>query len=60
VVLSGDAPWVQVYTGERIGRRGLAVEPMTCPPDAFNSDPDGVSLAPGETRTLRLTIAARD
>lgn len=58
VRLSSDAPWVQVYTGEELGRRGAAVEPMTCPPDAFNRDPDGVLLAPGQTRTLRLRIAA--
>ena len=63
----GDAeafPWAQVFSGkaeaDQSGEHGVAVEPMTCPPDAFNSDPDGVSLAPGETRTLRLTIAARD
>lgn len=58
VRMAADAPWVQVYTGERLGRRGVAVEPMTCPPDAFNSDPDGVLLAPGETRALVLHVSA--
>lgn len=56
--LSADARWVQVYTGERIGRRGAAVEPMTCPPDAFNSGTDLVELAPGAGHTLAFTIAA--
>ncbi|MGC5583787.1 aldose-1-epimerase [Ornithinimicrobium sp. W1665] len=58
VRLDSDAPWVQLYTGERIGRVAAAVEPMTCPPDAFNRDPDGVLLAPGATRTLTLRISA--
>lgn len=58
VRLTSDAPWVQLYTAERIGRRAAAVEPMTCPPDAFNRDPDGVLLQPGETRTLSLQIDA--
>jgi len=57
VRVDSDAPWVQLYTGERIGRRAAAVEPMTCSPDAFNRDPDGVLLVPGATRTLRLRIS---
>lgn len=44
-------PWVQVYTCDwptgAQHRRGLAVEPMTCPPDAFNSGEDLVVLEPG-------------
>lgn len=58
VSLWGDASyrWLQVYTGddlpEQQRRRGLAVEPMTCPPDAFNaSDRKAagvVRLAPGD------------
>lgn len=58
VRVSSDARWVQVYTADELGRRGAAVEPMTCPPDAFNSDPDGVLLAPGGTRTLSLRVGA--
>ena len=56
------APWVQVHTGDRpepeYHRAGLAVEPMTCPPDAFNSGTDLVVLEPGESHTLDWTIAA--
>lgn len=58
VRMRATAPWVQLYTGDRIGRRGAAVEPMTCPPDAFNSDPEGVLLLPGSTRRLSLSIGA--
>ncbi|MEV0057189.1 aldose 1-epimerase family protein [Saccharopolyspora shandongensis] len=42
--------WVQVYTaGEFPGRgRAIAIEPMTCPPDALNSGVDLLVLQPGE------------
>jgi aldose 1-epimerase len=54
--------WVQVHTGDRpepeLDRLGLAVEPMTCPPDAFSSGVDVVRLEPGETHTASWTIAA--
>lgn len=56
------APWVQVHTADRpepeYDRAGLAVEPMTCPPDAFNSGTDLVVLEPGESHTVSWTIAA--
>lgn len=46
-----ECPWLQIHTGDRPEpehhRRGLAVEPMTCPPDAFRSGTDVVRLAPG-------------
>jgi aldose 1-epimerase len=45
--------WWQVFTGETLPaprtRRSLAVEPMTCPPDAFHSGKDLVILEPGQT-----------
>ncbi|MFO7251950.1 MAG: aldose 1-epimerase family protein [Actinomycetes bacterium] len=50
-------PWVQVCTGTGLGHRGLAVEPMTCPPDAFNSGTDVVVLQPGEKHEASWTIA---
>lgn len=44
-------PWVQVHTADRpdpaLHRTGLAVEPMTCPPDAFRTGTDLVVIAPG-------------
>ncbi|WP_018682598.1 aldose 1-epimerase family protein [Actinokineospora enzanensis] len=42
--------WVQVYTPDSFpGHDGgaVAVEPMTCPPDALNSDTDLLIAAPG-------------
>ena len=41
--------WVQVYSGDDLGERArtaLAVEPMTAPPNAFNTGEDLVVLAP--------------
>lgn len=42
-------PWMQVFTGDLpdIGRRGLAVEPMTCPPQAFHTGDGLIRLEPG-------------
>lgn len=64
VVMRWDAacPWVQVHTADQPdaaqSRIGLAVEPMTCPPDAFNSGTDLIVLEPGEVATAAWTIAA--
>ena len=38
-------------------RRSLAVEPMTCPPDAFRSGVDLVVLQPGESHRASFTVA---
>ena len=58
-----SCPWVQVHTADTPAsptthRIGLAVEPMTCPPDAFNSGVDLVVLAPGATHTASWRIFA--
>jgi aldose 1-epimerase len=68
VAITWDAacPWVQVHTADRpdpaaepeLHRIGLAVEPMTCPPDAFNSGTDLVVLRSGESHTAGWTISA--
>ena len=58
VSLSSDAPWLQVYSADNINRVGVAVEPMSCPPNAFNSGTDVVTLASGDSYTLRARIAA--
>jgi len=48
--------YLQVFTGETLAperrRRGLAVEPMTCPPNAFRTQTDVVVLQP--ERQLQL------
>jgi aldose 1-epimerase len=45
-----DFGWVQVFTpDDHPGRgRAVAVEPMTCPPDALNSGTGLLTVAPGE------------
>jgi aldose 1-epimerase len=44
-------PWLQVYSGDTLPagerRRSLAVEPMTCPPNALADKADLVVLEPG-------------
>jgi aldose 1-epimerase len=44
--------WWQLFTGDTLAperqRRSIAIEPMTCPPDALRSGRDLVKLAPGE------------
>lgn len=56
--LHSGAPWVQAYTGDAFGRLGIAVEPMTCPPDAFNTGQDVIALAPGATHRFSYRISA--
>lgn len=55
-------PWVQVHTADRpepqYHRSSLAVEPMTCPPDAFNSGTDLIVLQPGDRHEATWRIAA--
>lgn len=52
-------PWAQVFTGEVPGARGVALEPMTCPPEAFNSADSLIDLAPGQTWTGIWGISPR-
>lgn len=64
VSMSWDAAcgWVQIHTADRPdaaeSRLGLAVEPMTCAPDAFNSGLGLVRLAPGDSSVASWRIAA--
>ncbi|MDN5917462.1 MAG: aldose 1-epimerase family protein [Pseudonocardia sp.] len=50
--------WVQVFTPSDFPGRGraVAVEPMTCPPDALNSGTDLVTLEPGQSWTATWGI----
>jgi aldose 1-epimerase len=54
--------WLQVFTGDTLGRghrrRAVAIEPMTCPPNAFVTGTDLLTLEPGETVTHRWGIQA--
>lgn len=52
--------WFQVFSGDTLPddqrRRGLAVEPMTCPPDALRTGTDLVVLEPGASWTAAWGI----
>lgn len=54
--------WIQIHTADREGgddsRICLAVEPMTCPPDAFNSGTDVIWLAAGDETSSWWAISA--
>jgi aldose 1-epimerase len=53
-------PYLMVFTGDLPGveRRALAVEPMTCPPNAFRSGESLVALEPGGSVTSTWGISA--
>jgi aldose 1-epimerase len=58
-------PYLMIFTGDTIAdesrrRRGLGVEPMTCPPNAFATGEDVVRLEPGEAVTTRWGIVVED
>jgi aldose 1-epimerase len=54
--------WLQVFTGDTLSedrrRKALAVEPMTCPPNAFVTGDDLIVLSPGESVTHTWGIQA--
>ena len=71
VEMSWDAacPWVQIHTADKpdaaLSRLGLAVEPMTCAPDAFNAsnyafDAGLITLEAGAESAASWRIAAID
>ena len=51
LAVDGAFHWLQVYTGDTLPpderRRSVAVEPMTCPPNALADGADLVVLEPG-------------
>jgi galactose mutarotase-like enzyme len=55
-------PYAMIYSGDTLGdvarrRHGLAIEPMTCAPDAFNSGAGLIVLQPGEVHSSTWGIA---
>ena len=53
--------WVMLFTGDPlpdVARRSLAVEPMTCPPNAFQTGEDVIVLEPGGSISSRWGISA--
>ena len=53
--------WLQVFTGDTlpadVRRSSLAVEPMTCPPDALRTGTDLVVLEPGDVHEASWGLA---
>ena len=54
--------WLQVFTGDTLGpevrRRSVAIEPMTCPPNAFATGTDLLTIGPGEAAAHQWGIEA--
>jgi aldose 1-epimerase len=54
--------WLQVFTGDVLGpdrrRKAVAIEPMTCPPNAFVTGHDLLVLQPGDEVTHTWGITA--
>jgi aldose 1-epimerase len=58
-----EFPYLMVYTGDALEpesrrRRGIAVEPMTCPPNALRTGTDVIRLEPGASWTGTWGITA--
>jgi aldose 1-epimerase len=58
VTLGEGCAWLHVFTCDthEPARRAVAIEPMSCPPDAFRTGTDLVVLEPGATHRLAFTI----
>jgi aldose 1-epimerase len=58
--MSREYRYVQLFSGDTLGpdrrRRGLAIEPMTCPPNAFRTGVDVIVLQPGDDVRLEWGI----
>lgn len=53
--------YVMLFTGDPlpdVARSSLAIEPMTCPPNAFRTGTDLIHLDPGETHTAGWGVDA--
>jgi aldose 1-epimerase len=54
--------WLQVFTGDTLRpdarRRAVAIEPMTCPPNAFVTGTDLITIEPGDAAAHQWGIEA--
>ena len=60
VWVDASYPYLMLFTGDPlpdVSRRSLAVEPMTCPPNAFRTGEDVIRLEPGDSTTGTWGIA---
>jgi aldose 1-epimerase len=58
--VDGSYRYLMLFTGDPlpdVDRRSLAVEPMTCPPDALRSGQDLIRLEPGQSFTSAWGIS---
>ncbi|MGE3285038.1 MAG: aldose 1-epimerase family protein [Pseudonocardia sp.] len=63
VAMDAACTHLQIFTGDHVPepsrrRRGIAVEPMTAAPDAFNSGDGLVTLDPGATHVAEWSVHA--
>ena len=60
VIFDDQSNWIQIHTADRElqsdSRMAVAIEPMTCPPDAFNSGIGLIVLEPGEKHEYKMKI----
>jgi aldose 1-epimerase len=60
--MGGRYRYLQLFTGDTLApgrrRRSLAVEPLTCPPNAFRTGHDLIVLQAGEATTLAWGLSA--
>jgi aldose 1-epimerase len=52
--------YLMLFTGDTrpdVNRRSLAVEPMTCPPNAFRTGDSLIRLEPGDSATAARGIS---
>jgi len=58
-----NCPWLQVFTSDTLQgdrhRKAVAVEPMSCPPNAFVTGDSLIVLSPGESVSHRWGIQAQ-
>ena len=62
VWMDATHPFAMIYSGDTLSdvqrrRHGLAIEPMTCAPDAFNSGLGLITLQPGESHVSTWGIS---
>ena len=59
VTFDASYRWLQVFSGDDHGeraRQSLAVEPMSCPPNAYRSGVDLITLGPDESHSATFTL----
>lgn len=63
MTFTSDCDWIQIHTADRSGgvdsRICLAVEPMTCPPNAFRNADQTTWLKPGDSTSTTWKIKGK-